>query len=99
MQSGGVAEESWVVVKGYRNYGNALSHIVGSVHSIFEEMSSFLGPVYPTEVRFAVMELFVRRSHRQYAVEALSICDESTEHDREVRAGARCDRTACHRWD
>lgn len=77
-------EESWVVVKGYRNYGNALSHIVGSVHSIFEEMSSFLGPVYPTEVRFAVMELFVRRSHRQYAVEALSICDESTEHDREV---------------
>ena len=63
------------LVKGFRQFGDHINPIVQSVHSIFEELASFMEPSRPQNVRFLCLELFVRRSHRQYAVEKLFIAD------------------------
>ena len=60
-------------VKGYRSFGHHLAPLVQSVISLFEELSSFVGPQYPRDVRLAAMELFIRRSFRQYTIASLSI--------------------------
>eukprot|EP00286_Rhodomonas_abbreviata_P020696 CAMPEP_0181292940 /NCGR_PEP_ID=MMETSP1101-20121128/2789_1 /TAXON_ID=46948 /ORGANISM="Rhodomonas abbreviata, Strain Caron Lab Isolate" /LENGTH=2575 /DNA_ID=CAMNT_0023397473 /DNA_START=176 /DNA_END=7903 /DNA_ORIENTATION=- len=77
-------DEGAVVVKGFRNFGKCISGLVQSVHSIFEEMSVFLDAAQPLGVRLAVMELFVRRSHRQYSIQALSIAQENAQDGKEV---------------
>ena len=61
------------VVKGYRTFGHHLGPMVQSVISMFEELSSFLGPQYSREIRLASMELFIRRSFRQYTIASLAI--------------------------
>ena len=61
------------VVKGYRTFGHHLAPMVQSVISLFEELSSFLGPHYSREMRLAAMELFIRRSFRQYTIASLAI--------------------------
>lgn len=60
-------------VKGYRCFGHHLAPVVQSVFSLFEELSTFVGPNYTREVRLAAMELFIRRSFRQYTIASLAI--------------------------
>ena len=68
-----VASRDTPVVKGYKQFAHLLQPLVQSVTSVFEELSVFLQPQNPTAVRFASLELFIRRSHRQYTVSSLSI--------------------------
>ena len=60
-------------VKGYRCFGHHLAPVVQSVFSLFEELGTFVGPNYAREVRLAAMELFIRRSFRQYTIASLAI--------------------------
>ena len=67
------------VVKGYRSFGHHLAPLVQSVISLFEEVSSFVDPVYPRELRLVAMELFIRRSFRQYTIASLAIMPQDEE--------------------
>ncbi|KAJ1494720.1 acetyl-CoA carboxylase, partial [Baffinella frigidus] len=66
------------VIKGYKQFSHLLQPLVQSVTSVFEELSVFLQPQNPTAIRLASLELFIRRSHRQYTVSSLSIRETSS---------------------
>ncbi|EKX44597.1 hypothetical protein GUITHDRAFT_72035 [Guillardia theta CCMP2712] len=72
------------LVKGYKSFGHYLSPMVESVTSLFEELSAFIGTQYPREIRMAALELFIRRSHRQYTIASLCIFEEAATAGKEV---------------